>query len=192
MTAANTPTSTPSSSSTPDPSTTPDRRLLNPLAPPFMLFHPLQLAYPPTAAAAAAALHNSLLQQNRQQHPTPQDQSHHGVPLLQAWYPHPPPHSAASAASVAGSSVEHPQVPFPAIPPAPADFASPIPLGPMVAVQSLFGFPPTASQGESNATATGHYQGICWDPVVGMFRAGGSTAGLFEQMSSNCTNEGVN
>jgi hypothetical protein len=188
MTAANTPTSTPSSSSTPDPSTAPDRRLLNPLAPPFMLFHPLQLAYPQTAATAAALQH-SFLQQNRQQHSTPQDPSHHGVPVLQAWYPHHPHPTAASAALVTVSSVEHPQVPFPAIPPAPADFASPIPLGPMVSVQSLFGFPPTASQGESNATATSHHQGICWDPLVGMFRAGGNSVGLFEQMSSN---EGVN
>jgi hypothetical protein len=192
MTAANTPTSTPSSSSTPDPSTASDRRLLNPLAPPFMLFHPLQLAYPQTAAAAAAALQHSLLQQNRQQHSAPQDPSHHGVPVLQAWYPHPPHPTAASAASVTGPSMEHPQVPFPAIPPAPADFASPIPLGPMVTVQSLFGFPPTVSQGESNVTATGHHQGICWDPLVGMFRSGGNTVGLFEQMSANSTNEGVN
>ena len=64
--------------------------------------------------------------------------------------------------------------PFPAIPPAPADFASPIPVGPVVAVQSLFGFPNTGTE-------------VNWDPVVGMYCAthsGGNTigtAGVFEQ-----------
>lgn len=59
--------------------------------------------------------------------------------------------------------------PFPAVPPAPADFASPIPLGPMVAVQSLFGFP-HGQQGEAAGPA------LCWDPILGMFRATGTGA----------------
>jgi hypothetical protein len=75
------------------------------------------------------------------------------------------------------------------MPPPPADFASPIPLGPMVAVQSLFGFPPNGN-GE-NAVSRGP---MCWDPIVGMFRSatgnsssafGTTTSGLFEQLQSN-------
>lgn len=180
MNAANTHIPNSSSSSTPDPSTTPDRRLLNPLAPPFMFFHPLQFAYPPSAA-----LHHPIL--NRQQQSQDSSQSHR-VPVLQAWYPHPQQqHHTPSATE------QHP-APFPAIPPAPADFASPIPLGPMVAVQSLFGFPTTPAS-ENGPTITPSHQGnystpgICWDPVVGMFRAGSGT-GLFEQMSNS--NEGAN
>jgi len=67
-----------------------------------------------------------------------------------------------------GDHHHHP-APFPAIPPAPADFASPIPLGPMVAVQSLFGF--SGEGGAQSGAAT-----ICWDPVVGMFRGTGTAA----------------
>jgi len=94
--------------------------------------------------------------------------------LLQAWYPHPP----SAGASAQG---DHP-APFPAIPPAPADFASPIPLGPMVAVQSLFGFPEGAAQGA-----------FCWDPVMGMFRgttAAAAAAGgaVFEQVAGEAAN----
>ena len=87
------------------------------------------------------------------------------------------------------SGDQHP-TPFPAVPPAPADFASPIPLGPMVAVQSLFGFPPEGA-------APGAAGAICWDPVVGMFRgtansavaaavAGG--AAVFEQVAGDAAN----
>jgi hypothetical protein len=123
-----------------------------------MLFHPLQLAYPP-----------HLLPRHQQ------PDSASGAPiqqqplsLLQAWYPHPP----------AGTSGDHP-APFPAIPPAPADFASPIPLGPMVAVQSLFGFPEGAGQGA-----------FCWDPVVGMFRGTTAATGgaVFEQVAGEAAN----
>ena len=74
------------------------------------------------------------------------------------------------------------------MPPPPADFASPIPLGPMVAVQSLFGFPPNG--GGEGVLSHGP---VCWDPVVGMFRVAGgnggatisASSGLFEQIQSN-------
>jgi hypothetical protein len=73
------------------------------------------------------------------------------------------------------------------MPPPPADFASPIPLGPMVAVQSLFGFPPNGN-GENVVS----HSPMCWDPIVGMFCAAGgngggasATSGLFEQIQSN-------
>lgn len=112
------------------------------------MFFPLQLAY-------------TLL--NRQQSQS-QDLSAPSVPLLQTWYSGPPQQP----------TTEHP---FPVVPPAPADFASPIPLGPMVAVQSLLGFPPTATA--ASVADTGQGQGICWDPAVGMFHAAGT--GLFEQ-----------
>jgi len=69
-----------------------------------------------------------------------------------------------------GWTTEHPVTgippgagPFPSLPPAPADFASPIPLGGMV-VQGVFGFP-GGTTGEMGAVP------ICWDPSVGMFRA---------------------
>ena len=85
----------------------------------------------------------------------------------------------SSTSPSAGANSAHP---FPAVPPAPADFASPIPLGPMVAVQSLVGFP---GQGERGAGATA----ICWDPMIGMFRptgggslpGGGNANSVFEQ-----------
>jgi hypothetical protein len=164
VTAVNTPnSSTPSSTPAPsETSTSAERRVLNPLAPPFMLFHPVQLAYPPSLPHSVPVLNRQQPQENS----TPQP-----VPVLQTWYPHPPP-------STSGPATE--RTPFPSVPPPPADFASPIPLGPMVAVQSLFGFPtPTAENGHIS-------QGICWDPVVGMFRAAGSSAvsatGVFEQV----------
>ena len=117
-----------------------------------MLIHPLQLAY-----------------LNRQS----QTQDHQAIPVLPTWYSHPPSSTAAT------TTAEHP-APFPAVPPAPADFASPIPLGPVVAVQSLFGFP--GANVAASAAESG--QGICWDPTLGMYRANiPSSAGtsLFEQ-----------
>ena len=175
MTAANTPNSTSSSTPAPSESSIPDhRRVLNPLAPPFMFFHPLQFAaYPPHAAAALQ--HSLLANSNRQQH---SDSSISPVPVFPAWYPPPAHQTTASSAS------EH-TPPFPAMPPPPVDFASPIPLGPMVAVHSLLGFPPNGN-GE-NVVSHGP---MCWDPIVGMFRAaagnsGSTSAGLFEQIQSN-------
>jgi hypothetical protein len=61
------------------------------------------------------------------------------------------------------------------MPSATADFASPLPLGPMVAVQCLGGFP---GAGENLAS-----QGIVWDPALGMYRATGGV-GVYEQVSS--------
>jgi len=180
LAATNTPsTSNKSTASNPSdpPSLVDTRRVLNPLAPPFMFFHPFQLAYPPTAAAAAA-LHPPVFNRHdpttSSSAPTPR-----GVPVLPAWYPAAMPDLSASPS--AGASSAHP---FPAIPPAPADFASPIPLGPMVAMQSLVGFP-HGGQGDAGVAATA----ICWDPIIGMFRptgagslpGGGNASSVFEQ-----------
>lgn len=61
------------------------------------------------------------------------------------------------------------------MPTAPADFASPLPLGPMVAVQCLSGFNPASE----NVTS----QGIMWDPNLGMYRTTNGP-GVFEQVSN--------
>jgi hypothetical protein len=62
--------------------------------------------------------------------------------------------------------------PFPPVPSPPADFASPIPVGGMVPLQSLVGM----MEGGNS---------VCWDPMMGMYRATtGCPSGLFEQGSA--------
>ena len=69
--------------------------------------------------------------------------------------------------------------PFPPVPAPPADFASPIPIGGMVAVQCFGGYTPdghaqaatSGVSGGSSMNLAAATAGICWDPVVGMYRA---------------------
>jgi hypothetical protein len=142
-----------------------DSRVLNPLAPPFVLFHPLQLLHPPSTF--------SLI--NRQS--TGDSPGQPSLPLLHQWYPHPHQPSNHSTTDL---------TPFPAVPAPPVDFASPVPLGQMLAVpSSLLGFPSTEN-GAARATQQG---GICWDPVVGMYRSTNAAgAGAYEQQQQGAAN----
>ena len=103
--------------------------MLNPLAPPFMLY-PLQLD-------------------------RPQSDAPHSHPSVMAY-------------------------PFPPVPAPPADFASPIPIGGMVAVQYVGGYHPEShSPAASAASFPG--AGICWDPVMGVYRATTAPGQVYEQ-----------
>lgn len=123
--------------------------MLNPLAPPFMLY-PLQLYRPPTDTT----------------HP----HRHHHHPSVVAY-------------------------PFPQVPAPPADFASPIPIGGMVAVQCFGGYTPdghaqtTTGGVGGGSSANPAMGGICWDPVVGMYRATTSAPGqVYEQEQNGGSN----
>src|SRR5579859_1383742 len=123
-----------------------------------MLVHPLQL-YPHLHPLMNRPHHAA---QVPNETPSP-------IPIFQSWYPAPPQQAA---------SERHP---FPSVPAPPPDFASPIPLGQMVAMPSVMGF---TTQGDNASCG-----GLCWDPVVGMYRTSagngaGMPSGVYEQMSS--------